>query len=153
MAKAAKPTDNQGKTVPAAELVGDHAKTLTTGDQQNAPAITTPAVTDNSTGTLETSQNGSITTTVTTTDEHQLSDFADFPNLPLLAEAFDAFWYEHGTNSLPVIRITAKDDGLRRGGMRHAGTVDHLLSSFTGEQLELILAEPLLTVEFIVAED
>lgn len=153
MAKAPKPADNQGKTVPAAELVGDHAKTPTTGDQQNAPAITTPVVTDNSTGTLETNLNVSTTTRVTTSDEQQLSDFADFPDLPLLAEAFDAFWHEHGTNSLPIIRIKAKDDGLRRGGLRHAGTVDHLLSVFTGEQLELILAEPLLTVEFIVAED
>ena len=149
MAKTPKPADNQGKIVPAAELVGDHANPHTTGDLQNVPAVTVPVVTDTSTGTSETNQNVSTIVAL----EQQQPDFDDFTDLPLLAEAFDVFWHEHGTDSLPVIRIAAKDDGLRRGGLRHAGTVDHPLSSFTGEQLELILAEPLLTVEFIVAED
>lgn len=152
MAKAQKPADNQGKTVPAAELVGDHAKTLVAGDQQNAPVITAPVVADTGTGVIEANQSVSTAITTPAPDEEQLSDFIDNPDLPLLEEAFETFWLKHGTNVLPVVRITAKDDGLRRGGLRHAGTVDHPLSSFTGEQLELILAEPLLTVAFISAE-
>ena len=46
-----------------------------------------------------------------------------------------------------MIRIIAKRDGFRRCGVAHpAQPTDHPNDSFTGEQIEILKAEPMLTV-------
>lgn len=132
MAKAQKPKDNQGKIVPAAELVGDHAA------NQSTALITQPVITIDASGAAPNAQ--------------QLSDFADDHGFPLLEQACETFMLQHGHSNIKAIRITAKDDGLRRAGQHHAGTIDHSASAFTAEQLDQLLAEPLLIVEFIAPE-
>jgi len=72
---------------------------------------------------------------------------------PAITAAGEA--WEDGDNKNPVnvVRITAKKDGFRRGGMVHAGTVDHPVSVFTSpDQLEQILSEPNLRVELLYVE-
>lgn len=47
------------------------------------------------------------------------------------------------------IRITAKKDGFRRGGLVHQGTVYYDDGYFTEDQLEILKAEPNLDVAVI----
>lgn len=52
------------------------------------------------------------------------------------------------------IRITSKRDGFRRAGRSHSRTPTiHEADAFTMEELEVLRAEPMLTVEGIVAEE
>lgn len=52
-----------------------------------------------------------------------------------------------------TIRITAKQDGFRRGGKAHSkNSIDWKDDAFTETQLEELQAEPLLTVEIIEGE-
>lgn len=49
-----------------------------------------------------------------------------------------------------MIRITSRRDGFRRAGIAHpAQPTDYPDEAFTGEQLALLQAEPMLTLEFI----
>lgn len=49
-----------------------------------------------------------------------------------------------------MIRITAKQDGFRRGGMAHSATpTEYPDSKFTKKELENLQAEPMLVVEVI----
>jgi hypothetical protein len=49
-----------------------------------------------------------------------------------------------------MIRITAKIDGFRRGGIAHAKTpVEYADDKFTAKQLQTLQAETMLTVEVI----
>jgi len=48
---------------------------------------------------------------------------------------------------MKMLKITAKRDGFRRGGIAHVGTVEHPVKNFSKEQLAQILAEPMLVVE------
>jgi hypothetical protein len=52
-----------------------------------------------------------------------------------------------------IIRITSKQDGFRRCGVAHtkAGT-DHPADRFTEAELELLQADPMLTVELLDGE-
>lgn len=169
MAKASKPADTQEKIVPPAELVGDHAANHSTA------IVTQPAIKNDATGASQdeaaqlraamqviSDQSAQYSGTILQQKfaEHgagpnadQLLDLAEDHDFPLLEQAYEAFMNEHGHSDIKAIRITEKGDGLRRGGMRHVGKVDHPVNAFTGEQIEQLLAEPLLTVEFIVAED
>ncbi|MHB1059816.1 MAG: HI1506-related protein [Rhodanobacter sp.] len=46
-----------------------------------------------------------------------------------------------------MLRITAKRDGFRRCGVAHpAQPIDHPADRFTGEQTEILKAEPMLVV-------
>lgn len=54
---------------------------------------------------------------------------------------------------MKMLKITAKRDGFRRGGIEHAGTAEHPVSKFTKEQLAQIRAEPMLVVEEFEAPD
>lgn len=49
----------------------------------------------------------------------------------------------------PVIRITSKVAGFRRGGIAHPAQADHPIRTFTPDQLEAILGEANLTVELV----
>ncbi|WP_421357811.1 hypothetical protein [Agrobacterium rosae] len=50
----------------------------------------------------------------------------------------------------PVIRITSKVAGFRRGGIAHPGhAVDHPIRDLSPDQLETLLGEPNLTVELV----
>lgn len=52
------------------------------------------------------------------------------------------------------IRITSKRDGFRRAGRSHSRTPTiYEANAFTKEELEVLRAEPMLTVEGIVAEE
>ena len=68
---------------------------------------------------------------------------------PRLAAAREA--WSSGNEALPThLRITSKKDGFRRAGMAHSGTVDHPVETFTDpDQVEALLCEPKLVVEFI----
>ncbi|MGP4671741.1 HI1506-related protein [Agrobacterium salinitolerans] len=50
----------------------------------------------------------------------------------------------------PLVRVTSKRDGFRRAGIAHSSKpVDYRPGQLSPEQLEAILAEPLLTVEVV----
>lgn len=52
-----------------------------------------------------------------------------------------------------MIRISAKKDGFRRGGIAHpAQPVDYPDDRFTPKELEVLKGEPLLVVEEIAEE-
>lgn len=168
MAKAKKPTDNQGKIVPAAELVGDHAA------KQSTALVVQPAITIDANGAdpdaaakmlaamqaisdqtiqhAKTTEQLEFVAHIAEPNAQQLADFADDHGFPLLEQACETFMLQHGHSNIKAIRITANSDGLRRAGQHHAGTVDHPTDTFTGEQMEQLLAEPLLIVEFIAPE-
>jgi hypothetical protein len=49
---------------------------------------------------------------------------------------------------MTAFRITARRDGFRRAGLSHpASPVEHRVGIFTDEQIEALLAEPMLIVE------
>lgn len=51
------------------------------------------------------------------------------------------------------IRIISKAEGFRRGGMAHSKTpTDHPADAFTPEQLAVLNADPMLTVEMVEGE-
>lgn len=136
MAKAVKSTDKPAKTVPPAELVGDHAS--------NPKFYSSPVPIPNDVA-------GAADFIAADNAEQFLGEAEDHA-LPLLEQACEAFMLEHGHSDIQCIRITAKDDGLRRAGLRHVGKVDHPVTTFTGIQLEQLLAEKQLIVEFIASE-
>ena len=51
-----------------------------------------------------------------------------------------------------MLRITSKKDGFRRAGRAHVGTSTYPKKSFTQQQLEQLLAEPLLVVELLESD-
>ncbi|WP_421460635.1 HI1506-related protein [Agrobacterium tumefaciens] len=71
----------------------------------------------------------------------------DFPlSFALLSSFTEQFSMEYP----PLVRITSKRDGFRRAGIAHSSKpVDYRPAELSPEQLEVILAEPLLTVEVI----
>ncbi|MBP1852690.1 HI1506-related protein [Rhizobium halophytocola] len=57
---------------------------------------------------------------------------------------------ETGLTMVSAVRISARRDGFRRAGMSHPkAATDHPPTTFTEDQLELLLGEPNLVVEFI----
>lgn len=82
-------------------------------------------------------------------DDAQARFRAAYPNF---AAAIDA-WQASGAEGQPAaIRITAKEDGFRRAGIAHSGTVDHPIDAFgSPELLEQLFSEPRLKVELIAA--
>lgn len=71
---------------------------------------------------------------------------AKYPRLFAASEAWKA---AHPDTRPSVIRISAKVEGFRRAGMAHSkAPVDHPLGTFDPDQLEQLLGEPNLKVEF-----
>jgi len=55
---------------------------------------------------------------------------------------------------MEILRITARRDGFRRGGIAHpAQPVDHPVDSLTDDQIGAIVAEPMLVVERVTVPD
>lgn len=85
---------------------------------------------------------GSAGTTSEDSDE-ELQSGASHP----LTQAILKDWDE---TRAPVIRITSKVAGFRRGGIAHpAQAIDHPIRSMSPDQLEKFLGEPNLTVELV----
>jgi hypothetical protein len=53
-----------------------------------------------------------------------------------------------------ILRITARRHGFRRAGLAHpAVPVDHPIGELTNEQIEALLAEPMLVVERVEIDE
>lgn len=153
MAKAAKPNEDQ-KMVPNAEPVG--------GDQVNTKSTDTPqeSVTEGGAGNPAGPAGGA--TGVADTDFPQGKSLIELNKeelaagthpYPRLGAAAVQFHERYGHANVAIVRITAKDEGLRRGGMRHSGTRDHQPHFFRPEQMEQLLGERGLIVEFLPSQD
>jgi len=149
---------DQAHATPANAPVNDTAIV----DQQHAG--TAPAGSNDDAAMLPVDPSGRGPDGINSTDTSRATDDAgagdtagpagvdlDPRQFPLLTAAFrqlsqsamfDAF-------GKVMLRVTAKQDGFRRGGIEHAGTADHELVRFSPEQVEAMLAEPLLHVELV----
>lgn len=68
---------------------------------------------------------------------------------PLLSDAI-ATWRKTSDVSTPMLRVTSKEDGFRRGGVAHSKTPrDFNPGELMPDQIEAFLAEPMLTVEIV----
>lgn len=71
-------------------------------------------------------------------------------HFPLSYALLSSFTETRSLENPPLVRVTSKRDGFRRGGIAHSSKpVDCRLGELSPEQLEAILAEPLLTVEVV----
>jgi hypothetical protein len=69
---------------------------------------------------------------------------------PLVSASIDAWNLEHPERWPTIIRIKSKRDGFRRCGVAHPkAPTDHPASRFAPDQMERLLAEPMLTVELV----
>lgn len=76
---------------------------------------------------------------------------ADFErDFPLSFALLSSFTEIRSMENPPLVRVTSKRDGFRRAGIAHSSKpVDYRPAELSPEQLEAILAEPLLTVEVV----
>ncbi|MBN9236077.1 MULTISPECIES: hypothetical protein [Phyllobacteriaceae] len=83
-------------------------------------------------------------------DDAQPAEEAFRLRFPLLAAALAAWRAAHDAPP-SCLRVVSRIDGFRRAGMAHSAVaVLHDLSAFRlPEQVEALLAEPMLTVEFV----
>lgn len=71
-------------------------------------------------------------------------------HFPLSYALLSSFIETRSLENPPLVRVTSKRDGFRRGGIVHSSKpVDYRPGELSPEQLEAILAEPLLTVEVV----
>ena len=71
-------------------------------------------------------------------------------DFPLSHALLSSFTEIRSMENPPLVRVTSKRDGFRRAGIAHSSRpVDYHPSQLSPEQLEAILAEPLLTVEVV----
>ncbi|NRF09371.1 HI1506-related protein [Agrobacterium pusense] len=71
-------------------------------------------------------------------------------NFPLSYALLSSFTGTRSPENPPLVRVTSQRDGFRRGGVAHSTKpVDYRPGELSPEQLEAILAEPLLTVEVV----
>lgn len=71
-------------------------------------------------------------------------------HFPLSYALLSSFTETRSMEHPPLVRVTSKRDGFRRGGIAHSSKpVDYRPGVLSPEQLEAILAEPLLTVEVV----
>jgi len=70
---------------------------------------------------------------------------AEFPKLSALCQAFEK------TGQVPTgFRVISSTEGFRRGGVRHPkGSTEYPTDHFDPVQIEIMLGEPVLTVELI----
>lgn len=83
-------------------------------------------------------------------DDAQPGEEAFRLRFPRLAAALKAWQAAHDAPP-SGLRVVSRIDGFRRAGMAHGiAAIEHDLSAFRlPEQLEALLAEPMLTVEFV----
>ncbi|MCZ7886044.1 HI1506-related protein [Agrobacterium salinitolerans] len=71
-------------------------------------------------------------------------------DFPLSFALLSSFTEIRSMENPPLVRVTSKRDGFRRAGIAHSSRpVDYRPWDISPEQLEAILAEPLLTVEVV----
>ncbi|WP_142627826.1 HI1506-related protein [Rhizobium sp. P007] len=71
-------------------------------------------------------------------------------DFPLSYALLSSFTETRTLDNPPLVRVTSRRDGFRRGGIAHSTKpVDYRPGELSPEQLEAILAEPLLTVEVV----
>lgn len=71
-------------------------------------------------------------------------------HFPLSYALLSSFIETRSLENPPLVRVTSKRDGFRRGGIVHSSKpVDYRPGELSPEQLEATLAEPLLTVEVV----
>lgn len=111
-----------------------------------AAAISPPL---NSTNTPESDQNGGAGNSAGPADLGEpLGEEAFRARYPLTSAALDGLSVLGGTSL--TLRVTAKKPGFRRGGIAHAAeATDYPLQDLHPDQIEAILAEPMLTAEVL----
>lgn len=152
MAKAAKVTETN-KTVPAAEVVGGPLP-----NQNDANQSGTAASNDaNSTNASQVSASTVVAGDLSSADIEEMIaasvQVAKDAGWDFVAAAVEAFAAKHGKLGCNGIRITAKVEGIRRGGRRHNGTNEYPVHEFEPLQLNQILGDPDLVAELIELEE
>lgn len=71
---------------------------------------------------------------------------------PATAAAFDAFRAANPDIGEVALKVTAKVDGFRRGGIAHHGTVTYRGGELSPDQVEQILTEPQLAAHLVAVE-
>ncbi|NVM42048.1 hypothetical protein HWX16_17100 [Ochrobactrum intermedium] len=164
MAKAAKPTDDT-KKVPAAEPVGGPLSNTPDSTSQNGGAVQGDASTTNI--SPATATNDGTGNPVGPVNDQKAADSeididaivaasvqaAKDAGFDFIAAVVEAYVAKHGKFGCNGIRITAKVEGIRRGGRRHNGTNEYPVTAFEPIQLNQILGDPDLVAELIELED
>ena len=163
MAKAAKATETN-KTVPAAEPVGGPLPNQNDANQ-SANAVQGDATATNTTPATATNDGtgnpvGPVSDETVAASEIEIDEIlaasvqaANDAGLSFVAAAVEAYAAKHGKLGCNGIRITAKVEGIRRGGRRHNGTNEYPVHEFEPLQLNQILGDPDLVAELIELED
>lgn len=163
MAKAAKATETN-KTVPAAEVVGGPLPNLNDANQ-NAGAVQVDATATNTTPTTATNDGtgnpvGPVGDQTVAAPEIKVDEIvaasvqaAKDAGFDFIAAAVEAYAANHGKFACNGIRITAKVEGIRRGGRRHNGTSEYPIDTFEPFQLNQILGDPDLVTELVELDD
>ena len=164
MAKAAKPTDDT-KKVPAAEPVGGPLPNGPDSTSQNGGTVQGDASTTNITPATATNDGtgnpaGPVSDQTTAGSEIEIDAIvaasvqaAKEAGFDFIAAAVEAYAAKHGKFACNGIRITAKVEGIRRGGRRHNGTNEYPTDMFEPIQLNQILGDPDLVTELIELDD
>lgn len=160
MAKATKPTDDT-KKVPAAEPVGGSLPNIPDNTGQNGGAVQGDATTANTSPATATNDGtgnpvGPVNDQTAAGSEVEIDAIvaasvqaAKEAGFDFIAAAVEAYAAKHGKFGCNGIRITAKVEGIRRGGRRHNGTSEYPIDTFEPFQLNQILGDPDLVAELI----
>ncbi|MEE9926463.1 MAG: hypothetical protein PBV01_24435 [Brucella anthropi] len=164
MAKATKPTDDT-KKVPAAEPVGVSLPNIPDNTGQNGGAVQGDATTTNTSPATATNDGtgnpaGPVSDQTVASSEIEVGEIvaasvqaAKDAGFDFIAAAVEAYVAKHGKFGCNGIRITAKVEGIRRGGRRHNGTSEYPIDTFEPIQLNQILGDPDLVTELIELDD
>lgn len=152
MAKAAKVTETN-KTVPAAEVVGGPLPSQNDANQSGTAASNDANSTNASQATTSTVVAGDLNSADIEEMIATSVQVAKDAGWDFVAAAVEAFAAKHGKLGCNGIRITAKVEGIRRGGRRHTGTNEYPIHEFEPLQLNQILGDPDLIAELIELED
>nr|WP_278436421.1 hypothetical protein [Brucella anthropi] len=164
MAKAAKPTDDT-KKVPAAEPVGGPLLNTPGNTGQNGGAVQGDATTTNTSPATATNDGtgntvGPVSDQTVVASEIEVDEIvaasvqaAKDAGFDFIAAAVERYAAKHGKFGCNGIRITAKVEGIRRGGRRHNGTNEYPIDKFEPFQLNQILGDPDLVAELIELDD
>lgn len=152
MAKAAKANETN-KTVPAAEVVGGPLPNQDEANKSGASQQNDANSTNASQATASTVVAGDLTSADIEEMVAASVQAAKDAGLNFVAAAVETYAAKHGKLGCNGIRITAKLEGIRRGGRRHTGTNDYPVHEFEAIQLNQILGDPDLVAELIELED
>lgn len=164
MAKAAKSTETN-KAVPAAEPVGGPLPNTQDNTSQNAGVVQGDATRTNTTQETATNDGtgnpvGPVGDQTMAVPEIEFDEIvaasvqaAKDAGFDFIAAAVEAYAAKHGKVRCNGVRITAKVEGIRRGGRRHTGTNEYPVNVFEPFQLDQILGDPDLVTELVELDD